>query len=317
MLRECAAKSGSIRNMTTVSVTRRGAVFSMLAATLCWSSGGVLAKSVAHAGAMEAVFWRSLFMAGFVAVLLSWRGDRTLWRQLGAADKWGHLAGLSLASTFFFFILSLRFTHAANTFALMATAPLFTAVLARCVLGERLPLRTSLALLAAVTGMVLIFADSWEGGRSLGNLLALGVPAAYAVNLVALRRHHVVTDPRPTLILAGLYSMLFAAPFAWPPQATSSDVVILAVMGCGQLAAGCLFMLRAVKVLQAAEVSLLGLLETVLGPLWVWLILGEAPGRAALTGAVVVITALAANELAALSRPDPSAIVSRRIDSSS
>ena len=87
-------------------------------------------------------------------------------------------------------------------------------------------------------------------------------------------------------------AVVLAPPFA----ATGPDLAVLALMGCVQLGTGCLLATAASKHLSATELGLLALLEPILGPLWVWALLAERPGPAALTGAVIVLGAVIGNE---------------------
>jgi drug/metabolite transporter (DMT)-like permease len=101
----------------------------------------------------------------------------------------------------------------------------------------------------------------------------------------------------PTVVIAGVLSAAVALPFALPLTASLHDVAIMAVMGTVQLGIGCMLMTLATRDLSAAEVGLLSLLETTLGPIWVWLAMGERPSDIALLGGVMVIGALALNGL--------------------
>jgi len=100
----------------------------------------------------------------------------------------------------------------------------------------------------------------------------------------------------------------------WPLTASWHDVGVLAVMGVFQLGLGCLLLTLAVPHLSAAEIGLLSLLETTLGPVWVWLGIGEQPSEPALFGGVIVITSLLVNEIAGTQRTRfvPSALRERR-----
>jgi drug/metabolite transporter (DMT)-like permease len=89
-------------------------------------------------------------------------------------------------------------------------------------------------------------------------------------------------------------------PLAWPLQASLHDIGLLAILGCFQLGLPCMLMVHAAKSLSAPEVSLLALLEVLLGPLWTWLGAGEVPAQETLIGGAVVMSALVFNELAAV-----------------
>jgi drug/metabolite transporter (DMT)-like permease len=268
----------------------------MIAAGLCWSTGGIFVRNVAMTDAWEIVLWRSVFMAAFLFAVLVWWHRGAVWSKIAAVGAAGVLSGALLACTFFFFILSLTRNTAANTFVLMSTGPFFVAVLGLVFLGERVPARTWAAMAVALAGILLMFIEGLDAGRSIGNLLALGVPAAFAFNVVVLRKMHTSVDMVPSVMIAGLISIAVALPFAWPLAPTARDLALLAPMGMIQLGLGCLLMTQASRYLPAGEIGLFTLIETILAPIWVWIGVGEKPSELALAGGVIVFGALAANE---------------------
>jgi len=274
---------------------RRALVF-MLIAPVLWSSGGLLVRLQSLDDAWEIVFWRSVFMAIFVAATLAiMHGPRTI-AAIRAVGWAGWLAAAFLAGQFFLFIGSLTHTTVANTFVLMSISPFLAALAGRLMLGERVATRTWIAMSFAFVGIVVMFADSLDAGRFAGNLLAIGVSVLFALEVTVLRKMRAHVDMLPVVMLAGLISIAVAAPVASPFEATTRDLLVLAVMGCVQLGAGCLLMVAASKHLTATELGLLALLEPILGPLWVWALLGEHPGATTLVGGAVVLGAVIADQ---------------------
>jgi drug/metabolite transporter (DMT)-like permease len=208
----------------------------------------------------------------------------------------GLLSATFLAGQFFFFIAALTRTTVANTFVLMSVSPLLAAIAGRAFLGERVAARTWVAMAVALAGMVVMFGDAIDAGRLVGNLLAIGVSCLFALNVTVLRSVHATVDMLPTVMLAGLISIVLALPLALPFEATPRDLWILGVMGCVQLGTGCLLMVAASRHLSATELGLLALLEPILGPIWVWVLLGENPGSMALVGGTIVLAAVIANQ---------------------
>jgi drug/metabolite transporter (DMT)-like permease len=269
----------------------------MVAAPVLWSSAGVVTRHLQAAEPFEQVFWRSLFAFLFVfAVLLFQRAHP--WKAVLAAGVPGLVSGLMWAIMFTAFLFALSLTTTANALVVMSISPLLTALFAAMFLKDPVPVRTLFASAAAALGIAWMFGSSLES-HYLGMAVASLIPVAAAINVVVLRGAAARLDLVPAVMLGGALSCLIALPFALPFDATGRDVLLLAFLGVTQLGLPCMLLVIASRRLLAPEIALIGLLEVVLGPLWVWLAVGEEPGRATLIGGAVVIGALAANELAA------------------
>ena len=272
----------------------------MIGATLCWGSAGMLVRNIHLTRGWEITFWRSLFMTLFVlgGLIAQYRGA-TL-ERIRAVGKPGVIASVLWALMYVCFILALGHTTVANVLVLTSISPFTAALLGWLFLSERVPSRTWVAMLATCGGIALMFAESVGSGGLGGNLIALAIPFAFACNVVILRSMRASVDMIPTLVLSGLFSMALTLPLAVPFEATAWDFGLLAIMGVVQLGVGCLLMLAAAPRLKAAEIGLLAVMEIVFGTLSTWLVVGERPGRIALIGGLVVISALVVNELIGL-----------------
>jgi drug/metabolite transporter (DMT)-like permease len=256
-------------------------------------------------------FWRSAFNALALTVLLPLLRGAGYWRQvlprlrhspsvLGSGLCWGVM--------YTAFMPALTMTGVANVLVTMALGPLLTALFARVFLHQRLAARTWAAIWVASAGIAWMFASEMSAGPSawLGMGVALAVPIAAASNwtLLQARAGDGEIDLLPAVWLGALLSALATLPLAWPFAASGRDLLMLAGLGVFQLAVPCLIVVRLTRVLPAAEVALLGLMEVLLGVLWAWLLADEAPSPAALLGGVMVLAALIGNELlAAWRRP--------------
>jgi drug/metabolite transporter (DMT)-like permease len=280
----------------------RRAIALMIVAPVLWSIAGVVTRHLESAGRWEVTFWRSLFAAAFVlAVLLATRGAKA-WDAVRATGGYGVLSGAMWAIMFVAFMLALMTTTTANTLIVNSITPLVTALLARAVLRDPIAPRTWAAIALAIAGMLWMFGSGFAGGEPrhlAGMLIALAVPLAAAVNLVTLKHAGRSVDLIPAVLLGAAFSAAITLPFALPFTAGAHDIFLLALLGCVQLGLPCMLMVRASPHLSAPEISLLALLEVVLGPLWAWLGAGEAPALATLAGGAVVIAALILNELTA------------------
>lgn len=275
----------------------------MTGAGLCWSTGGIFVRSVDIANSWEIAFWRSLAMALVMALLLGVRYSGRLVQSLTNLGVPGFLAGFFLAMASVCFILSVTRTTVANTLVIISTAPFLAALAARLFLGEAVPTRSYVAMGIALIGITAMCIDSIGGGAIIGNLLAGGVALAFAACIVLLRYSSAQADTSPTVLVAGVFALFIALPFSLPFHASWQDVGTLACMGTFQTGLGCLLMTLASRHISAAEIGLLSLLETTLGPVWVWIGVGERPSDLALLGGSVVVTSLVVNELVGVYRP--------------
>jgi len=280
-------------------MTRGAALALMVAAPTLWSSAGVVTRHIERAEPIEQVFWRSFFAFAFVAGFLLFREKNPV-KAVRAAGLPGLFSGVLWAVMSTAFILALSLTTTANCLVVMSISPLLTVICARIVLSDPIPLRTWIAALAAMAGIVFMFGSSVDT-HVTGMLVALVIPVASALNVVTLRKNATKVDLIPAVMLGGAIACLIALPLALPISASGKDLLLLAFLGVFQLGLPCMFLVLASRTLLAPEMALIGLLEVVLGPLWVWLGAGEEPAGTTLVGGAVVLAALAGNELAALS----------------
>lgn len=289
-------------------MTHRRAVWLMVLAATMWSIAGVVTRQLEATRSFELTFWRSAFNALALVLLLSGlRGPRVLWAALQGGGRALWLSGLCWCVMFTAFMVALSLTTVANVLVTMSVGPLFTALLARAVLGHRLALRTWVAIALAGVGIGWMYGHGYSAGDSrhlLGTVVALAVPVAAAVNWTLLQHLRGQAgggaDMLPAVLLGALLSALITLPLAWPLQASAHDLRLLALLGVVQLAVPCLLAVAAARVLPGPELALLSLLEVLLGVLWAWLGGGEAPTAAVLTGGALVLFALAGNEALAL-----------------
>jgi len=279
-------------------MTRVTGVALMIAAPVLWSSAGVVTRHIQSAQPVEQVFWRSLFAFAFVFAFLLLQKSNP-WKAVRAAGMPGLISGLMWAIMFTAFLFALSLTSTANALVVMSVSPLLTALFASMFLKDPVPLRTWLAAGAAAIGIAWMFGASLER-HYLGMAVAFVIPVAAAINVVVLRASAAKLDLIPAVMLGGALSCLIALPFALPFSATPRDLALLAFLGVFQLGVPCMLLVLASRALLAPEIALLGLLEVVLGPLWAWLGAGEVPAGSTLLGGMIVLAALALNELPTL-----------------
>jgi drug/metabolite transporter (DMT)-like permease len=275
----------------------------MVGATLCWATAGILVRNMEVTDGWKIAFWRSFFMSAFMLVVLALQHGGRLPQRIRAMGWPGMVSGFLFAGMMISFILALSLTTVANTLVVGSISPFVAALCGYLFLGEKVAPRTWLAMAVAIGGIVIMFFDALSGSGWAGNLIALCIPIGFGANVVILRKHRAAVDMMPSVLLAGIFSMLIALPFALPLPVSIGDLGLLSVMGIVQLAVGLLLMLAAVRYLASAEIGLLSILEIVFGTLSVWVVIGEHPSQTALIGGAMVVGALVVNEIAGLRQP--------------
>jgi len=267
----------------------RGVVL-VAAAALCWSTGGLLARLV-DTDPWTTVFWRSIFTAAFLLVVIFIQERGSAWPQIRGMGWPGVAMALCFAIASTCFINAVARTTVANTLVIQSTSPFIAALLGWAWMGERVQRRSWIAMAAALAGATVMASHSWGAGSITGDLLALITAIAFAGATVIVRRHRHL---RMTAA-AGLASV-FSAIFAWRParplDVAPDDLALLALFGAAQLGLGLVMFMAGARLIPVAEASLIGVLESVLGPVWVWLALGETPAPAALLGVAIILPAL-------------------------
>jgi drug/metabolite transporter (DMT)-like permease len=279
----------------------KGIVLMSAAGTL-FSIGGILVREMTlDSGAI--VFWRSAFMIVVLVAVLGARHGRRWMTQIIAMGWTGVASGFFLGVTFYSYIFALGFTTVANTLVMMSTCPFLAALIARVFLGEPVALKTVAAMVLATVGVTVMVWSSLDAGHGIiGEIIAFGVPLAMAINLTFMRRAAGRIDMVPAVLLAGVFTLLGGIPLAYPFAISWADLFFVGLMGIFQLAVPLIFLTLATRHLRAAEIALLGLLEMILAPIWVWLALGERPSDLGLFGGGLVLAALIYNATASIGR---------------
>jgi drug/metabolite transporter (DMT)-like permease len=275
---------------TTRSRTERGQLAVALAAVV-WSTAGVLQRQLS-VGVATQVAGRALFaalaVAAYVAVAERGRVVEAC-RSVGGAGV-GFAACLAVASGSF--LVALNHASVAQVLFIQSIAPVLAALLGWAVLGERVSVRTAVAMAIAVLG-VGVMVGSPGGGSALGDGLSVLMAFGFAAAIV-IARHRRDVSMAPATGLAQLMLLVCAAPFALAGGVAlgTPDVLWLALFGAGQIGIGLILLTIGARLIPAAQVALISLLEVVLGPLWVWLAVGERPGAATLIGGTIVVVAV-------------------------
>lgn len=238
------------------------------------------------------VFWRGVFIALSLGVVTLLRhGGRGLRLQGGGwVAVW---AGVLFGVDTLLFVLAVSLTQVASVVVILASSPLFAAVFSRLFLGEPVPARTWVAVTTVLAGVLMVFrGGALSGGSLLGDTCALGASVLLAAALTLLRTRPRL--PRTGLLAAsGVVAAVLSVPMSTPLSLEMPTYGVLAVMGLVQMPLAMTLLAVGPRYLPAPEVSLWMLVETFLGPLWVWLAMGERPPAPTWAGGALIVATLA------------------------
>ncbi len=271
---------------------RRG-IFLVAASAIVWSFGGAIARFIHVEDSWTIVFWRSAFAAAFLLVFMlvrdGPRGTLALVLSMGSA---GIGVALCFATASTAFIVALAHTTVANILLMQAGGPLIAALLTWTLFGDKISASTWGAIAAVIVGVAVMVSGSFSGNISpLGDGLALLISIAFATATVITRRHaHVRMTPAVFLAmtLASCASALITPPMLVDPV----DFALLFVFGALNLGFGLSLFVTGARLIPAAIAALVGTIEPVLGPAWVWIVHGEVSSARTLLGGSLVFLAL-------------------------
>ena len=261
---------------------------------LAVSPDGLLTRFIS-ADFVTITCWRALLF-GLVAMSFVILRYRTRTFSLLAGFSWAEYCVMACYGIGnLLFIYSITHTSVANTLFMLSTTPIWAALIAWLFLKERVPRRTWVAIGAVLIGIIIITRGShgkegaWIG--DLAGLLGAGV-LALQFSIIRFARSR---DTLPALAMSGILTGLVLSQFIDPMATSNNDLFFLFIMGAVMLPVASSLMFMGPRYIPAPEVSLMMLLETILGPIWVWLVVKENPGIYSIVGGTIVLLTLAIN----------------------
>lgn len=261
-------------------------------AVLMWSTGGLFIK-LTSLDAYQITFFRSLFAA--VTVLLLTRKDGL------KINGFGLLTSVIYALLLFLFVWATKKTTAANAIFLQYTAPIYILALGPFLIGEKFRMRDLATVVVVLAGMSLFFVGQLRVEDYQGNAAALlsGIFMAFYIMLL---RHPKAESLNPAIaVIYGNFLLAIAtAPFGIPviPQMNGLDWFAVIFLGVFQIGLSYILFIKGVRGgTRPLDASLIGFIEPLLNPVWVFLFVGERPSKWAILGGAIIVTAIAAHTL--------------------
>ncbi|MCK6451577.1 MAG: DMT family transporter [Alphaproteobacteria bacterium] len=260
------------------------------AAAVLWSTAGLFVRYL-DLDVWTMLGWRSLFAALALTLVV---GVRNRWRMIRAvrAMGWPGILAVPIAAVSMGgFVVALKLTTVANVMIVYATVPFLAAGVAYAWIGERAAPRGLLASAVALAGIAVMAGAATRPQDLAGNALSLLMTLAFAIQLVMVRRFPALAMAPVNAIAAALCAVV-----CWPLMAaaipSAHQLAVLALFGVTTTALAYILFLTGGRHVPSGEAGLIGLLDVVLAPLWVWLAFAEQPGRAALVGGALVLASV-------------------------
>lgn len=269
----------------------KGNLYIVLTALL-WSTGGILIKFIP--GSAIAINGARSLVALVFFILYKRRIKIKTNRYIIAA-------ALCLVLTNLLYVTANKMTTAANAIVLQYTAPIFVLIWNGIYHKERPDKRQAAVVLMAFLGMVLFFFDQLDGGQFMGNLIAIG--AGLAFSGVFFINSLPEASSEDSSMIAFFISFVISIPFLKDVGYMDQRALLaLLILGVFQVGLAYVLFAKGAKLTSPVSASLIGLLEAILNPVWVFLIYGEKVGKFALLGAVIILLAVISNTVTAVEK---------------
>ena len=238
------------------------------------------------------VFYRGIipFLTVFLVMMFIYKLG--FFKILFNSGYHGIIYVLTFSLTNITFVVSIQNTNVANTLVMIATAPMISAILGAVFLNEPPDKKTWISIIITFLAIIFIFSDSLKLGNFYGDILGFVTALGLAVGAVTVRSAR-SKNLVPAAVIGKMFVALFALLFIESFALTESDLLIIPTMCILCVAIPFVLVTIAPRFIPAAEVNLFFLLETIVGPIWVWLIIKEQPSMETLQGGAIIIITIA------------------------
>ena len=260
-----------------------------------------LFRRLANLNSWNLIFYRGFipFFVVFIGLLIIYK--KGLLKEIINNGWHGFFYACVFTITNIVFVISIENTNVANTLIMIALAPMLSAIISFIFLKEIPDKKTWVAIIVTTLAVVYIFYDALDAGDFLGNFLGLVCATGLAVGAVIIRSAKKISLV-PSAMIGKLMVTLIALIFANHLKLESNDVIIIPLMCVMCVAIPFVLVTLAPRYITAAEVNLFFLLETILGPLWVWFVIKEHPSFETIKGGSVIVVSIAIHSFLALKK---------------
>ena len=274
---------------------KKHAVLLILTGGTFMSFVGLYMRLLSHADGFQILFYRSLSLCFMVGLVCCLRRKVTPFNFLKSIDRNDFIIGIVLSLAFASYVFAMLYTTVASTLLILSATPFMAATIGWLWINERPRPITWLAMAFAIAGIYFMVKSGYQLGNSIGNLLALLSGFWFALMLVMARRSR-KDDILGGTFIGGVICVVIGASMAFligtGLRVLTLDLVIILGMGAFGIGIGIALVTWGASHVPAAEVSILVLIESVLGPIWPWLLLGETMTLSEIFGGALVLASV-------------------------
>jgi DME family drug/metabolite transporter len=274
---------------------KKHAVLLILLGGTFMSFVGLYMRLLSEADGFQILFYRSLSLSFMVGLVCCLRRRVMPLTFLKSIDRTDFLIGLVISLAFACYVFAMLYTTVASTLLILSATPFMTATIGWLWISERPKAITWVAMAFASAGIYFMVKSGHQLGNNVGNVLALLSGFWFALMLVMARRSG-KDDILGGTFIGGVICILIGASMAFLVgtglKVLTLDLFIILVMGAFGIGIGIAFVTWGASHVPAAEVSILVLIESVLGPIWPWLLLGETMTLSEIFGGTLVLASV-------------------------
>jgi drug/metabolite transporter (DMT)-like permease len=269
-------------NAITIHTTKKSSLALLIITAFLWSLGGVLVKFISW-NPMAIAGMRS-FLATLMLLIMIRRSDLVF-------SKAQVVGAICYSANVILFVVTMKLTTAANAILLQYTAPVYVAIGSLFILKEKVRPSDWMCIAAAIGGITLFFFDRLTTQSMHGNLLSILNGIIFAGYIICMRMQK-NASPIGSVFVGNVLTTVICLPFMFETMPDTNSWAALALLGFIQLGLSHVLYSVAIKRTTALRSIMIPIIEPILNPVWVYLFLGEVPGKWAIPGGIIVIAAV-------------------------
>ena len=267
----------------------------ILSGALCMSFAALFVKLIQNADGFQILFYRGFPQCMMVMIVACFIRRISLVEFFKSIDKTDLILGFTMCIAFSFYIFALLNTSVASALFILSISPVFAALLSWRIIGE-IPTKTTwIAILFAMVGVTVMVGADLTRGQLIGNLFAMISAFSFALMLVFARKSKKSDVLTGNFLGAGfaiLMAIILAYSYGDGLIVSTQDMLLSFALGAFTIGIGIAFVAWAAPYLPAPNVGVLVLIESVLAPVWVWLVLGMPMKYQEILGGLIILCAV-------------------------